>query len=72
MPGQDYKWVEKAGLASSIGVTLVVSTVVGGLIGYGLDRLLGTKPWLLILFTILGIVAGFVEMIRTVIRISKD
>ena len=72
MPGQDYKWMKKAGLASGIGITLVLATVMGGLMGYGLDRLLGTKPWMLIIFTILGIAAGFVEMIRMVIRLSKD
>jgi ATP synthase protein I len=72
LPGQDYKWMRKAGLASGIGITLVLATFLGGLMGYGLDRLLGTKPWLLILFTLLGIVAGFVEMFRIVIRLSKD
>jgi ATP synthase protein I len=72
LPGQDYRWIRKAGMASGIGITLVVATVIGGLIGYGMDRLLGTYPWLLILGTILGIVAGFVEMIRIVVGLSKE
>lgn len=37
-------------------------------IGLGLDRLLGTKPWLLIVFAILGVAAG----IKTVLRTAKD
>jgi F0F1-type ATP synthase assembly protein I len=67
--------------ASTIGLTLVLATVVGFGIGLGLDRLFHTgfdNPrhvgvgWLTLVFTLLGIVAGFREMIRTVIRLSKD
>jgi len=45
---------------TSIGIHLVVSTFVGGGIGYFLDkRVFDTFPWLSIIFLILGIVAGF-------------
>jgi ATP synthase protein I len=51
---------------STIGVGLVAATAIGLLLGYGLDALLGTGPWLTLLFAILGIVAGFLNMLRDV------
>ena len=59
-------------LLSTIGLTLVIATALGFGLGYLLDRWLGTGPWLMLLFTILGIVAGFVVMIRAVIRANQD
>ncbi|WP_333654164.1 AtpZ/AtpI family protein [Dissulfurispira sp.] len=50
--------------ASSVGIHLVVSTFVGLAIGYGLDKLFGTSPYLTVIFLIIGIIAGFRELIR--------
>lgn len=50
--------------ASSVGIHLVVSTFVGFAIGYGLDKFFGTSPYLTIIFLIIGIIAGFRELIR--------
>ena len=47
----------------SIASLLPASTFVGYFIGYGLDSWLGTH-YLNIVFLILGIVAGFVQLIR--------
>ena len=49
---------------STVGVALVAATAVGLAIGYGLDRWLGTSPWLTMVFTLLGIVAGFLNLFR--------
>lgn len=43
---------------------LVAGVAVGGLIGWGLDRWLGTAPWLLVLFVVLGFVAAMMNIIR--------
>ncbi|GAB4491109.1 MAG: hypothetical protein OHK006_24680 [Thermodesulfovibrionales bacterium] len=51
-------------LASSVGIQMVLSTFVGLAIGYGLDKLFGTDPWLLFVFLILGIVSGFRELVK--------
>jgi ATP synthase protein I len=51
---------------SQLGLILPAATFVGWLIGVGLDRWLGTK-WLYLVGVILGSVAGFIELIRTVI-----
>jgi ATP synthase protein I len=64
--------LRNAAQLSAIGLTLVLATVIGFGMGFLLDRWLGTRPWLMMLFTILGIVAGFVEMIRAVTRASED
>ena len=44
---------------SQIGITIIVCVAVGIFLGWFLDRLLGTSPWLLLVFTLFGIVAAF-------------
>ena len=50
--------------ASTIGLNLVFATFIGLAIGYGLDSLFHTSPWLTLVFLLLGIVAGFRELWR--------
>lgn len=50
--------------ASSVGIQLVLSTFAGFAMGYFLDRFFNTSPWLTAIFLILGIVAGFRELLR--------
>jgi ATP synthase protein I len=54
------------GLAFRIGLELVVAVLVGTAIGWGLDRWLGTRPGLTILFFFLGVGAGMVNVWRAV------
>ena len=51
-------------------IELVAGIVIGAGIGLGLDALLGTRPWLLILFCLLGFAAGVNVMMRTAREIS--
>ena len=44
---------------------LIAGVVVGAGIGWGIDRLLSTSPWGLIVFLLLGFVAGVVNVIRS-------
>jgi len=60
------------GELSSIGLTLVISTVLGLVGGYYVDRWLGTTPWLLLIGLVLGIAAGFVNLFRSVSRAERD
>jgi ATP synthase protein I len=46
--------------------------VVGMGIGWFLDRTFGTKPWLLVIFTGFGIVAGFRNMIRAARKMAAE
>jgi len=50
----------------------VGAIVAGGLIGYGLDRWLGTTPWLLIAFFLLGAAAGVRGVIRAASPKGRD
>jgi ATP synthase protein I len=69
--GEQGTW-KALGELSSIGLTLVVATVIGLVAGYYADRWLGTKPWLLLIGLGLGIAAGFVNLFRSVKRAERD
>jgi len=56
---------------SQIGFALPAATVVGWLLGVGADRLFHTK-WLYLVGLLLGIVAGFIELIRTVSKADDN
>ena len=43
-----------------------------GLIGYALDWWLGTKPWLFLLFFVLGFAAGVLNVLRAYERMQKE
>jgi F0F1-type ATP synthase assembly protein I len=49
---------------SSLGLAFAFSALIGFGIGFGLDRLLHTRPWLMLVFTVLGLAAGFVNLVR--------
>ena len=63
---------DSLGRASVIGLHLVSGTLVGGAMGYGLDRWLGTSPWGLLFFLILGIIAGFRNAWRDARRVMQE
>jgi ATP synthase protein I len=64
-PGRpDRRWVRQLGVLSGVGLTLVISTVLGFWGGYVLDQRLGTAPWLMLVGLLLGIVSGFVNLFR--------
>jgi len=46
------------------GVELIAAVMVGGGIGYGLDRWLDTRPVLLLIMLLLGITAGLTNIYR--------
>ena len=43
---------------------LVAGVLVGGAIGYVLDRFVGSSPWGFIVFVLLGFAAGIVNLMR--------
>lgn len=50
---------------------LVVGPFVGAAIGWGLDLLFHTKPWMLIIWLMFGFAAGVLNVVRTV-KASQD
>ena len=55
----------QAQLAWRMVTELVAGLLIGFGIGYGLDRLSGTMPLFLVLFTLLGLAAGIKTMLRS-------
>jgi ATP synthase protein I len=61
------------GQMSGAGFSLVAYVLVFTGIGYGLDRLLGTAPWLMVAGVFVGGGIGFYTMIRTLTQpTTKD
>lgn len=58
--------------AWSVGIHFVLSTFVGLGIGYWLDGVFHTRPWLTIIFLFLGIVSGFRELYRIAKKQAHD
>ncbi len=59
MEEKDRNLMRMLGVLSTVGLTLVLATVIGFFIGHKLDQWFGTSPWLTVLFLLLGIIAGF-------------
>ncbi len=60
--------IDKKGLfmgsAFRLGTELVAAVVVGTIIGFILDNWFGTKPWFIIIFFFVGVIAGILNVIR--------
>ena len=56
------------GQGSRVLAELIGAPIGGGVLGWALDRWLGTKPWLMLVLLVLSIVVAF----RNIYRISKE
>jgi F0F1-type ATP synthase assembly protein I len=54
-----------------LGWIFACATGLGVLVGWLLDRKFGTHPLFILIFSLLGIAAGFVHFIRTVMNWKK-
>lgn len=57
---------------SSLALTLPIGIAVGLFIGYALDKWLKTDPWMLIIWTLLGVASGLISLIRSLKKYEKD
>ena len=57
---------------SAVGLEMGFSVAIGVVIGYYLDRYFQTRPWLTLIFLILGVVAGFRGLFSLMKDIDKD
>jgi len=60
------------GIAFRLSTELVAGVFVGGAIGLGLDRWLGTDPWFMLVFFFLGVAAGILNVFRTAKQLAAD
>ena len=56
------------GLAFRVLSEFVSAVIVGGFIGWGIDRLAGTTPALLVVFLLMGAAAGFWNVYRIAMK----
>ena len=59
------------GTAFKLSTELVSAVAVGTIIGFLLDKTFGTKPWLILIFFFVGVVAGIINVIKSAKRMQK-
>lgn len=62
----------KLALAASVSTNLAAPIIGGIVLGYFLDSWLRTKPWLLLLGTLLGTTGAFWALFRLVNKLNQE
>jgi len=62
----------KLGIAFRLVTELMAALIVGGAIGWGLDRILGTGPFLFIVMFMVGVASGIYTVVRTAQQMNRD
>jgi ATP synthase protein I len=59
------------GTAFKLSTELVAAVAVGTIIGFILDKTFDTKPWLILIFFFVGVVAGMTNVIKSAKNMQK-
>ena len=59
------------GTAFKMSTELVAHVVVGTIIGFILDKTFGTKPWLILKFFFVGVIAGIINVFKSAKNMQK-
>ena len=59
------------GQAFKLSTELVAAVLVGTIIGFIVDNWFDTKPWLIIIFFFVGVVAGILNVIRSAKKLQN-
>ena len=59
------------GTAFKMSTELVSAVAVGTIIGFILDNTFGTKPWLILIFFFVGVIAGIVNVFKSAKNMQK-
>ena len=59
------------GTAFKLSTELVAAVAVGTIIGFIFDKTFGTKPWFILIFFFVGVVAGITNVIRSAKNMQK-
>ena len=59
------------GVAFKLSTELVSAVAVGTIIGFILDNWFGTKPWLILIFFFVGVIAGIMNVVKSAKKMQK-
>ena len=59
------------GTAFKLSTELVAAVAVGAIIGFIFDQTFGTRPWFILIFFFVGVVAGITNVIRSAKNMQK-
>ena len=59
------------GSAFKMSTELISAVAVGTIIGLILDNTFGTKPWLILIFFFVGVIAGIMNVIKSAKKMQK-
>ena len=59
------------GTAFKLSTELVSAVAVGTIIGFILDNTFGTKPWLILIFFFVGVIAGITNVVKSAKNMQK-
>ena len=59
------------GTAFKLSTELVAAVAVGTIIGFIFDQTFGTRPWFILIFFFVGVVAGITNVIRSATNMQK-
>ena len=59
------------GSAFKLGTELIAAVAVGTIIGFILDKTFDTKPWLILIFFFVGVIAGITNLIKSAKKMQK-
>ena len=59
------------GAAFKLSTELVSAVAVGTIIGFILDKTFGTKPWLILIFFFVGVIAGITNVFKSANKMQK-
>ena len=66
-----YKKTSLLGVAFKMSTELVAAVLVGSIIGFIFDSWFGTKPWLILTFFFVGVIAGVLNVVRSARNMQK-
>jgi len=67
-PGANKEIIHGLSILTSLGITMVTCILIGLWIGKVLDNLLGTPPWMLLIFLMFGILAAIKSMFNIILK----
>ena len=68
---KDKEPTSSIGTAFKLSTELVSAVAVGTIIGFILDKTFGTKPWLILIFFFVGVIAGITNVFRSAKNMQK-